>query len=131
MTKSDQIAEIEARLAKITEGAWEYQHVSGRGHTVWAVQRRGSMMVAATGYADTFDRDNSEFIAHAPADIDFLLTALEESQAQILAERKNQHAHTVRLETKAEALSIKLTEARAEVERLEARILDYERSGRV
>lgn len=49
-----------------TQGEWYRNYSSQRGFTVWApVGTTGSMQVAATGHAETFDLANTEFIVAA------------------------------------------------------------------
>lgn len=78
---SDRIAEIRARLNVATPGPWEatLRTVAGQPHGDWSVQQEGDPLkwVADTGYDSVHSsRADAEFIAHARADVEWLLTAL-------------------------------------------------------
>lgn len=61
---NEKLAELLALCEKATPGLWRHETSPQRGHTVWAsLDRVGSMQVATTGHAATFDRDNAAYIA--------------------------------------------------------------------
>ena len=77
---TDRISEIKQRRAKATPGEWI---VAGRGNTVPSL----AVVVDATeeNIASCIrpKTGNAEFIAHAPADIDYLLAEIANRDAEI------------------------------------------------
>lgn len=86
---SDRVEEIRARLKAATPGPWgvtsfESEHVqtmlnAGQGEcwAVWADVDGHCLAPATTGNGPTSEA-NAEFIAHAPGDLAFLLSLLEQ-----------------------------------------------------
>ena len=82
-TNVQRIAEIRARLDAATPGPWK-RSLSGSHYNPWKVHR-GAILVALSGEAV----EDADLIAHAPADIAWLLDEVErlrEAAAEIRAD---------------------------------------------
>lgn len=80
------IAEIKERLEKATPGPWRHLKEANKGYRGWIVptkdpnityEKYDGDIICEHGYMDMVTAD---FIAHAPADIAWLLTELEETK---------------------------------------------------
>lgn len=80
----ERIQKIKERRFKIASSEWRVELSENRGYSVWGlVSRTGSMLIAAFGHAETFDKDNAEFVANAPEDIDYLLAEIDSLSSQL------------------------------------------------
>lgn len=69
------IEEIKARLAAATPGEWGYIRENDRGWKGVSVYAEPGICIAnMVGQLDDKETANAKFIAHAKADIEFLLT---------------------------------------------------------
>lgn len=79
----DRLTEIRARLDAATPGPWK-RSLSGSRYNPWKVHR-GAILVALSGESP----EDADLIAHAPADIAWLLAEVEELRAVV----RNTPAH--------------------------------------
>jgi len=72
---TDRLAEIEARAENRVPGHWHAVSIEFRGQTSHSVKSNVGSVLAHTGYGPVggSSHANAEFMANAPADIEFLL----------------------------------------------------------
>lgn len=107
----DTLANIRARAEAATPGPWENVAIEFRGDVSHSV-KRGDQVLAFIGYVGAEPErvsDDAEFIAHAPTDIELLLTVL----AQVTTQRDE-------IQTNRNALVHKVAEQRAFIAQLQA-----------
>jgi hypothetical protein len=100
---SERVDEIKARRAKITSPPWRYddEHSAviecGSGGDEWIVQSWSKQEESFVN-----ERENGEFIAHTPADIDFLLAEVTRYRNMIARLCRNLDEHIITSQRAAE-----------------------------
>ena len=73
---ADRRAQIEARLAAATPGPWRVDRYDHGGGRAYVEEPRRTLV------ADFYQEGDREMLAHAPADLRWLLDALAEAEAE-------------------------------------------------
>lgn len=117
------LANIRARAEAATPGPWENVSIEFRGDVSHSV-KRCDQVLAFIGYVGAEPErvpDDAEFVAHARADVELLLTLLDQVTAQCdeIQENRNELAHKV-----AEQRAV-IARARQAIDREHARGCHY------
>lgn len=97
LSESDRLAEIQARFKNRVTGHWHAVSIEFRGQTSHSVKSNVGSVLAHTGYGPIggSSHANAEFMANAPADIEFLLNLVGVLEGQLATARALHQPKTV------------------------------------